>query len=139
VTIYYSQLEAIEARAGALIESTETINAKKIFLVSKMGSQMKLSINAQNVELESSMGSEVNLRGTTDRLTVRSKMGSEVNASTLKSQHVMVSSSMGSEVSVFAEEDLDASADFGATITYRGNPSTRHTSKFLGAEVNRKN
>jgi len=139
VTIYYTQLEAIEARAGALIESTETINAKKIFLVSKMGSQMKLSINAQNLELESSMGSEVDLSGVADRLTVRSKMGSDVNASALKSQHVTVSSSMGSEVSVYAEDELDASADFGASITYRGNPSMRHTSKFLGAEVNRKN
>jgi hypothetical protein len=139
VTIYYTLLEAIEARAGALIESTETINAKKIFLVSKMGSQMKLSINAQNLELESSMGSEVDLSGVVDRLTVRSKMGSDVNASALKSQHVTVSSSMGSEVSVYAEEELNASADFGASITYRGNPSTSHTSKFLGAEVNRKN
>jgi hypothetical protein len=139
VTIYYTTLEAIEARAGAAIRSSEVVAAKNLFLVSKMGAQVNLEVNTQKLELESSMGSEVDLRGVADRLKIRSKMGSDVNASALKSRQVIVSSSMGSDVSVYAEEELDASADFGASITYRGNPSLKHTSKFLGAEVNRRN
>jgi hypothetical protein len=138
VTIYYKNLMAIEARAGAIIRANETIEAKDIFLVSKMGADMKLDVKAQRLELESSMGSEVKLTGTAEVVEIKSKMGSQVDASYLQSQEVTVSSSMGSEVSVFAEKELNASADFGATITYKGNPTMKHTSRFLGAEVSPK-
>jgi hypothetical protein len=136
VTIYYKNLMAIEARAGAIIRANETIEAKDLFLVSKMGADMRLDIKTQKLELESSMGSEVKLTGTAERVDIKSKMGSEVDASFLQSQEVTVSSSMGSEVSVFAERELNASAGFGASITYRGSPQMKHTSRFLGAEVN---
>jgi Putative auto-transporter adhesin, head GIN domain len=136
VTIHYKEIMAIEARAGAIVRANETIEVKELFLVSKMGADMRLDVKVQKLELESSMGSEVKLTGTTETLKIKSKMGSEVDASYLQSQDVMVSSSMGSQVSVFAEKELDASADFGASITYRGNPSMKHTSRFLGAEVN---
>jgi hypothetical protein len=136
VTIHYKEIMAIEARAGAVIRANETIVTKELFLVSKMGADMRLDVKAQKLELESSMGSEVKLTGTTERLNIKSKMGSSVDASYLQSQEVIVSSSMGSEVSVFAEKELDASADFGASITYKGNPSKKHASRFLGAEVN---
>jgi hypothetical protein len=137
VTIYYTNLEAIEARAGARIRSSETIVSKEIFLVSKMGADMRLDINTQKLELDSSMGSEVNLTGMAEKVEIRSKMGSHVDASSLKSQHVNVSSSMGSDVSIFAEQELNAFADFGGSITYKGNPSMKHTSTFLGADVHR--
>jgi Putative auto-transporter adhesin, head GIN domain len=136
VTIHYKEIMAIEARAGAIVRANETIVAKDLFLVSKMGADMKLDIKTQKLELESSMGSVVTLTGKAETVEIKSKMGSSVDASYLQSQEVTVSSSMGSEVSVFAEKELNASADFGASITYRGNPSMKHTSKFLGAEVN---
>ncbi len=136
VTIHYKEIMAIEARAGAVVRANETIVAKELFLVSKMGADLKLDVKSQKLELESSMGSEVKLTGTTETLIIKSKMGSSVDASYLQSQEVTVSSSMGSEVSVFVEKELDASADFGASITYKGNPEKKHASRFLGAEVN---
>jgi hypothetical protein len=135
VIIHYKEISSIEVRAGATVDANETIIVKQLFLACKMGAEMELDIKTETLELESSMGSEVKLRGTAEDVKIKSKMGSSVNASSLKSQKVRVSSSMGSEVSVFAEKELDASADFGASITYRGNPAMKSTSKFLGAEV----
>jgi Putative auto-transporter adhesin, head GIN domain len=138
VTIYYKEIMALEARAGAIVRANETIMANDLFLVCKMGAEMRLDINTKKLELESSMGSAVNLTGKAEVVKIKSKMGSSVDASYLQSQEVTVSSSMGSEVSVFAEKELDASADFGASITYKGNPAKKHASRFLGAEVNPK-
>jgi Putative auto-transporter adhesin, head GIN domain len=135
VIIYYKEISSIEVRAGATVDANEAIVAKQLFLACKMGAEMELEVKAQTLELESSMGSEVKLRGSAEDVKIKSKMGSSVNASSLKSQKVRVSSSMGSEVSVFAEKELDASADFGASITYRGNPAIKNTSRFLGAEI----
>jgi hypothetical protein len=103
-----------------------------------MGAEVKLEIKTQKLFLDSSMGSQVELTGTAETAEIKSKMGSTVNASQLQSQEVEVSSSMGSDVSVFAEQELNASADFGASISYKGNPEHKHTSTFLGAEVKSK-
>jgi HSP20 family molecular chaperone IbpA len=135
VTIYYKEINSIEVRAGATVEANEAIVSKQLLLVCKMGAEMELEVRSQTLELESSMGSEVKLRGTAEDVKIKSKMGSHVNATSLKSQKVKVSSSMGSEVSVFAEKELNASADFGASISYRGSPTVKSTSKFLGAEI----
>jgi len=138
VTIYYTSLDNIEAKAGTIIVAEETIVAKNLTLISKMGAEMRLDIKTERLELDSSMGSEVELTGTATTADIKSKMGSNVNASMLQSQKVTVTSSMGSEVSVFAENELNASADFGASISYKGNPRHKSTSRFLGAEVNPK-
>lgn len=135
VTIYYTTLDNIDAKAGAVIRSEMTIDAKSFSIISKMGSDVKLDLNVKSLEVDSSMGSEVTLTGKTETLEIKSKMGSNVNASMLQSQDVTVTSSMGSDVSVFAENNLNASADFGASISYKGNPAHKNTSKFLGAEV----
>ena len=138
VTIYYTSLENIEAKAGAIIRSTELIEATKLTIVSKMGAEVQLQIKTQKLFLDSSMGSQVELTGIAETAEIKSKMGSTVNASQLQSQQVEVSSSMGSDVSVFAERELNASADFGGSISYKGNPEHKHTSTFLGAEVKAK-
>ncbi len=136
VTIYYTTLDNIDAKAGAVIRSEMTIDAKSFSIVSKMGSDVKLDLNVKSLEVDSSMGSEVELTGKAETVDIKSKMGSRVNASMLQSQDVTVTSSMGSDVSVFVENNLNASADFGASISYKGNPAHKNTSKFLGAEVN---
>jgi len=61
-------------------------------------------------------------------------MGSDVDASQLKCQDVMVSASMGASVRVYAERELDASANFGATVTCKGNPKRKKTSGTFGAD-----
>ncbi len=136
VKIYYTSLVNIEARAGAIIRSSETIKAKSLSLISKMGADIRLDINTEELNLDSSMGSEVELTGIAQSADIKSKMGSHVSASKLQSQTMTVSSSMGSDVSVFAEQELNASADFGATISYTGSPAHKSTSQFLGAEIN---
>ncbi len=135
VTIYYTSLDNIEARAGAEIKANEPISSHHLTLVSKMGSDVQLEVKSETIELESSMGSNVVLSGTTHSFEVKSKMGSAVNASRLSSQSVDASASMGADVSVQAIQSINASAGFGGVIRYSGNPTTKQTSTFLGADI----
>ena len=82
------------------------------------------------------MGSEVNLAGTAINFELKASMGTDVDASELKCQDVEVSASMGASVSVFAERELDASANFGASVKSKGNPPRKHTSGSFGADLN---
>jgi hypothetical protein len=101
-----------------------------------MGADVRLQLQVKEFDLESSMGSEVELSGTADVAKIKAKMGTEVDASALKCQEVTVSASMGADVTVFAEKELNASANFGASISCKGNPPHKHTSGFFGADVN---
>jgi hypothetical protein len=136
VTIYYTSLENIEIKGGALLRAANPITSDRLSIISQMGSDVRLQLQVKEFELESSMGSEVELSGTVDEAKIKAKMGSEVDASELKCQEVSVSASMGADVKVFAEKELNASANFGASISSKGNPRHKHTSEFFGADVN---
>lgn len=135
VTIYYSSaLTDIELKQGSSLTSKETIAAKQMTLSSSMGSELKLDLKVDDLTLESSMGSEVDLTGTASNFEITAKMGSDVDASLLKSQDVRVRASMGASVQVYASRELDASANFGASVTCKGNPTRKKTSGTFGAD-----
>ncbi len=135
VTVYFKKLKKIDIQAGASVVSDFTITSPSLVLVSKMGAEMRLDVATKELELDSSMGSDVVLTGTTETLEIYSKMGSTVKAIHLKSENAMVKAYMGSDVSVYASRELDASAGFGATIDFDGDPSVRNTSHSFGGET----
>jgi len=135
VTIYYTSLENIEIKGGATLRAANSIVEPRLNLISQMGSDVRLQLDVKEFSLESSMGSQVELSGIVDEAKIKAKMGSEVDASELKCQEVSVSASMGADVKVFAEKELNASANFGASISSKGNPRHRHTSEFFGADI----
>lgn len=135
VTVYYtSTLSDIELKQGASLRSKETLTAKQLTLSSSMGSELKLDLKVEDLTLESSMGSEVDLTGTGSNFDLRAKMGSDVDASLFKCQDVRVRASMGASVQVYATRELDASANFGASVTCKGNPTHKKTSGTFGAD-----
>ena len=135
VTVYFKKLTKIDVEAGASVVSDFTISSPSLKLISKMGAEMRLDIKAKEVELDSGMGSDVVLTGTTETLEIYSKMGSSVKAIHLKSERAKVKAYMGSDVSVYASKELDASAGFGATINFDGDPSVRNTAHSFGGET----
>jgi len=135
VTVYFKKLTKIDVEAGASVVSDFTLTSPSLLLVSKMGAEMRLDVATKELELDSSMGSEVVLTGTTETFEITSKMGSTVKANHLKSEKVWVKAYMGSDVSVYASKELDASAGFGATINFDGDPSVRNTSHSFGGET----
>ena len=135
VTVYFKKLKKIDVQAGATVASDFTISSPSLVLISKMGAEMRLDVKANELELDSGMGSDVHLTGTTEYVEIYSKMGSTINAIHLKSEKAMVKAYMGSDVSVYASKELDASAGFGATINFAGDPSVRNTSHSFGGET----
>jgi len=135
VTVYYSStLSDIELKQGASLRSKETLAAKQMRISSSMGSELKIDLKVDDLTLESSMGSEVDLTGTATNFELTAKMGSDVDASQFKCQDVQVRASMGASVQVYAERELDASANFGASVTCKGNPPRKKTSGTFGAD-----
>jgi Putative auto-transporter adhesin, head GIN domain len=136
VTVYFKQLNEIEVKAGASVTSEATLSSTSLRLVASMGAEMRLDVKTKELELDSSMGSDVTLSGTTATLEINSKMGSTVKAIRLTSDKVRVKAYMGSDVTVYASQELDASAGFGAVINFGGEPSVRNTDHSFGGVTN---
>ncbi len=138
VKVYYKDIDVIEAAAGAVITSAETIKSKYLSVDCSMGAEVTLDILAMKVEAISNMGGVLEMTGQTEHLQVKANMGGVLRAPHLESKTVYVKANMGADVMVNASEELEASAGFGANVDYIGGPSVRHTSKNFGGEVNRR-
>jgi len=138
VKIYYRDIDVLEAQAGAVVYSKQTLKSKYLHLECSMGAEVKLDILSKEVEAISNMGGVLELSGQTEEFDVKANMGGVLKASHLESKIVYVKASMGADVIVNVIEELDASAGFGANVDYVGGPTVRHTSSNMGGEVNRK-
>lgn len=138
VTVYYKDIDVIEAGAGAVVTSQETLKSKYLSIECSMGAEVTLDIFAQKIEATSNMGGILEMSGQTELLDVKANMGGVLKASHLESKTVYVKANMGAVVTVHATEELEASAGFGAIVDYVGGPAVRNTSNNFGGEVNSK-
>jgi hypothetical protein len=131
-------LSELQASAGAEIRFHEPVLSSKFFVYGNMGAEIYLPIEANVLYAKSNMGATVNLRGKANYLEVVGKMGGVVRASQLISKSAYVSASMGSDVSIYASDEIDIAANFGADVKYSGDPVVRHTNKKMGAEIRKR-
>lgn len=138
VKLYYTELTAVTANAGANIQSDDVFKIRNFEVEAGMGGIVNLKVLNQHLYVKTSMGSEVFLKGKVDELEVNATMGGVLTASALESKFVQVRANMGADVHVNVLEELDASAGFGAVIRYTGGPEVKHTSTNFGGEIRQK-
>lgn len=138
VTVYYKDIDVVEAGAGAVVTSKEEVKSKYLLVECTMGAEVTLDIRAKKVEAVSNMGGILDLSGVTEHLEAKANMGGVLKAAHLESKTVYVKANMGADVTVNASEEIDISAGFGATVDYVGSPSVRNSSTNFGGEVNRR-
>lgn len=133
--IYYQELNTIEASAGAIVRSGETLRNKKMEIICTMGAEVTLNTMSEVMYLKTSMGAVAYISGRTDFLEAKASMGSELKAGRLESKSAFVKASMGSDVEIFATEEIDINASMGSDVRYSGNPTVRHTNKNMGSDI----
>lgn len=138
VTLYYKELDVLEAEAGARIFSKETLRSRNLAIHASMGAEIELDIYSKNLYSKSSMGALLTLSGKVEKMELRGSMGSVVKATKLESKVAYVKSSMGSEFDIYVTDELEASASFGGTIDFTGGTSVRNTNSSMGGEINRR-
>jgi hypothetical protein len=135
VKVYYTDLDAINAQAGAIVLTGGQLKSKNLAIESSMGAEVSLDVLSKNLYLKSTMGAVARLSGNTEYLEVKSSMGGVIKAAQLKSKTAYIKANMGAEVFVFVTDEIEVAAGLGAVVDYLGNPGVRLTSTNLGAEV----
>ena len=135
IVITYRTLRTVRAHAGATVSSPHIISGDKLNLRATSGAKLNLDIKTNALEGSATEGGMVQLRGTTESQSANAATGGEYNALDVSSKRTFARASTGGVARVVALEEIDASANLGGTVEYKGDPDMRYRRTFIGGDV----
>jgi hypothetical protein len=122
-TVYYQNLQAVEANEGSRITSKDTISALNFDIICKEGSDIKLSnLQAERLKIRVSQGSIVTIIGAVKNQDILSNSGGKYDGQDCKTQQTFVTVNAGGIADVNASDLVDAKTRAGGEITIYGKP-----------------
>jgi hypothetical protein len=135
VTVYYKDIDAVEANEGSRIASGDNIDATSFDIIAKEGSSVKLILNVDKLNARAANGSSVDVSGTAKVQDVLVNSGGIYNAENLKSQQTVISCNAGGEAEIFATDLVDAKVRAGGNITIHGKPKKINSKVIAGGNI----
>lgn len=136
IVLYYSDnIAVLDANEGAYIVSDTEVEQLNLELKVQEGAHIKLPLNVKYLIAKTVSGGVIDIQGTTQNQTVDANTGGIYKAYDLKSTQTTAISSSGALIYVQATEVLDAKANFGGSIYYKGTPSVLKTKKIVGGTI----
>lgn len=135
IEIHFVAVDAIEV-VNSDVEVAGLIDVPILDIIVSNGGFFKAEIDTEDVMIKATGQSTVDLKGRA-RYLIADVTVAKIDLRQLESMSAEVQASQRGEVSVFCTERLAATANFGGTVFYRGNPSIlRANSKLLGSSIN---
>ena len=135
IEIHFVAVDAIEV-VSSDVEVAGLIDVPILDIIVSNGGFFKAEIDTEDVMIKATGQSTVDLKGRA-RYLIADVTVAKIDLRQLESMSAEVQASQRGEVSVFCTERLAATANFGGTVFYRGNPSIlRANSKLLGSSIN---
>ena len=139
VTLYFKNIDAIEANEGSRISSQETFKEIAFEVIAKEGSQIKINLDVDKVSVRSSNGSNVNLEGKAKNQDAITNSGGELDAENLITAQTTITANAGGEANIFATDFVDAKTRAGGNITIFGKPKQINKKTVLGGIIKESN
>ena len=122
-SVYYQNLQAVEANEGSRITSKDSISALNFDIICKEGSDIKLSnLQAERLKIRVSQGSIVTIIGAVKNQDILSNSGGKYDGQDCKTQQTYVTVNAGGIADVNASDLVDAKTRAGGEITIYGKP-----------------
>jgi hypothetical protein len=137
ITVYYEQLRTVKAAAGARVLAEGTIESEELKLKAASGAILEASVSCESLSVSVSEGAELTVSGTTERQDVHVNTGAQYYGFALESPRSKVKSNTGGEAYVVARERLDANANTGGSIYYKGDPEYKSTRSLISGGISR--
>jgi hypothetical protein len=137
VTVTYKQLRSLKANAGSRISSEGAITADKLYVRSQSGSEVTLEVKTNVIDAGAQEGAVLRLSGATETFDASAATGGKLYALELESKTTYANANTGGEAEVVALDRLDASANTGGSIRYKGAPGERNTKTVLSGDIKR--
>ena len=112
-------------------------NFSEISISSTSGADIRITVNATSVETNSTSGSDIRIAGTTINHASSATSGASIDAYELESKNVIVNATSGAGINIYASEKLDAKANSGGDIDFKGNPKSVNKNSSSGGDISK--
>jgi hypothetical protein len=135
VTVYYKEIDAVEANEGSRIAGGDTMDGTSFDIIAKEGSEVKLILDVDKLNVRTANGSTVGVTGKAKVQDVLINSGGIYEAEALHTQQTVVACNAGGEAHVFATDLVDAKVRAGGNITIYGKPKKINQKVVAGGSI----
>jgi Putative auto-transporter adhesin, head GIN domain len=135
ILVTYVKVDKLSASSGASITSPETLKANALNISSSSASFIELRLETNTVEVSASSAGDVELSGKVKRADIDVSSAGEVDAFDLACEEMKVTANSAGSAKVNVEKALEAQANSGGSIRYKGNPEKSITDSSSGGSV----
>lgn len=136
VYVTFKELKAITASGGSDVFSQNTIKAGSLTIGASGGSDVEVSLTCSDLQVSASGGSDVKLKGSADNMILNASGGSDVDAFEFVVNYSKAHVSGGSDANINVTKGLEASANGGSDITYKGNAALKRIGGSKSGDIN---
>jgi hypothetical protein len=135
VTVYFVNIEAVEANEGSRIACGELIQANYFDIICKEGSEVKLALEVDKLNSRVANGSTIYLEGNAKNQDVIVNSGGIYEALNFKTEQTVITGNAGGEATIFATEFVDAKVRAGGNILIYGKPKQINQKVVAGGTI----
>lgn len=135
VTVYFKNIDAVEANEGSRIACGDTIKATFFEIIVKEGSEIKLLLDVEKLKSKVSDGSKVSLEGKASNQDVLVNSGGIYEAEKLVTSQTIITANAGGQADVFVTNLVDAKVRAGGEITIHGKPKQINQKVIAGGTI----
>ncbi|ARV16744.1 head GIN domain-containing protein [Polaribacter sp. SA4-12] len=138
VHVTIKNLTLLKATSGSDVYGKGIIKTDEISITATSGADIRITVDATSVETSSTSGSDIRIAGTTINHASRATSGASIEAYELESKNVLVKVTSGADINIYASEKLDASANSGGDIDFKGNPKSVNKKSSSGGDISKR-
>lgn len=135
VTLYYKNIDAVEANEGSRIACGDEIKTVAFDIKVKEGSEVKLKLDVQKLTARVANGSKIEVTGNAVNQDVLANSGGIYDAKDLKTNQTTITANAGGEADIFATDFVDAKVRAGGDITIYGKPKQINQKVVAGGNI----
>ncbi len=134
-TLFYTNIEAVEANEGSRIASNDVFTGTHFDIIVKEGSEVKLELDVDKLTARSSNGSVLELTGKADFTDVLVNSGGKYEAEELVTKQTTITANAGGEADVNASDYVNAKVRAGGSILIYGKPKQIDQKVIAGGSI----
>lgn len=135
-TVYYTNLEAVEANEGSIITSEDEIATINFDVICKEGATINISnLQADRLQVRTSAGSVVTVSGNVKNQDILSNSGGKYNGENCITEQTIVTVNAGGIANVNASNFVDAKTRAGGEILIYGKPKQINQKTIAGGRI----
>ena len=137
VTLYYTNVDILDANEGAIISSEDTIKQYELDLKAQEGGKISINLDVKIANIKAISGGVINTNGTANSQKITLNTGGVYQGKNLQTETTTVNIKAAGEAEVKASDLVDIKIRAGGDVFVYGDPKTIKENRVFGGRVKR--